>query len=89
MNERRIRFEPRTEFRRDERSPFRKGDYRREAPIGEMNIAEMIGFIIGLMTTTKMISEGNVISLTKPKITGGKMDTPTEEAQRTYQPLQV
>ena len=53
---------------------------RREAPTGEMNIADMIGLIIGLTTTTRMISEGKVIPLTKPKITEGKMDTPTEEA---------
>ena len=31
MNERRARFEPRIELRRDERSPFKEGDYRREA----------------------------------------------------------
>ena len=53
---------------------------RREAPTGEMNIAEMIGLITGPMIATRMISEGKVISLTKPKISGGKMDTPTEEA---------
>ena len=53
---------------------------RREAPTGEMNIAQMIGLIIGLTTITRMISEGKVISLTKPKIIGGKMDTPTVEA---------
>ena len=53
---------------------------RREASTREMNIAEMIGRIIGLTTITKMISEGKVIPLTRSKITGGKMDTPTEEA---------
>ena len=31
MNERRVLFEPRTKLRQDERSPFREGDYRREA----------------------------------------------------------
>jgi hypothetical protein len=50
-----------------------------EAPTGEMNIAEMIGLIIGPTTTTRMISEGKVIPLIKHKISGGKMDTPTEE----------
>jgi len=53
---------------------------RREAPTGEMNIAERNGHTIGPTTTTEMSSEGKVIPLTKPKITGGKMDTPTEEA---------
>ena len=53
---------------------------RREAPTGEMNIAEMIGLIIGPMTATRRIIEGMVIPLTRPKISGGKMDTPTEEA---------
>ena len=49
---------------------------RREAPTGEMNIAERNGSTIGPM----MIIGGKVIIPTKPKITGGKMDTPTEEA---------
>jgi hypothetical protein len=80
MNERRVRFEPRIKFRRDERSPFREGDYRREAPTGETNIAERNGHTKGPTTTIEMSSEGKVIPLTKPKITGGKMDTPTEEA---------
>ena len=31
MNERRVWFEPKTEFRRDERSLFRENNYRREA----------------------------------------------------------
>ena len=53
---------------------------RREAPTGEMNIAGMNGLITGPMTTTGMISEGKDIPLTRPKISGGKMDTPTEEA---------
>ena len=48
---------------------------RREAPTGEMNIAERNGHTIGPM----MIIGGKVITPTKPKITGGKMDTPTEE----------
>jgi hypothetical protein len=39
----------------------------------------MIGLIIGPTTATRMISEGVVIPLTKHKISGGKMDTPTEE----------
>jgi hypothetical protein len=53
---------------------------RREGPTREMNIAEKNGHTIGPTITTKMSSEGKVIPLTKPKITGGKMDTPTEEA---------
>ena len=53
---------------------------RREAPTGEMNIAGMNGHTIGPMITTKMNSEGKVITPTRVKITGGKMDTPTEEA---------
>lgn len=43
---------------------------RREAPTMKMNIAKMSGLFIGLMTTTRMISEG-------------MMDTPTEEALKS------
>ena len=53
---------------------------RREAPTGEMNIVEKNGHITGPTTTTKMNSEGKDISLTKPKIFEGQMDTPIEEA---------
>ena len=53
---------------------------RREAPTGEMNIAEKNGHTTGPTTTTEMILGGKDITPTKAKITGGKMDTPTEEA---------
>ena len=46
---------------------------RQEAPTVEMNT-------IGQTTSTKMTLERKDISLTKPKIFGRKMDTPTEEA---------
>ena len=52
---------------------------RREAPTGEMNIAEKNGPTIGPTTTTEMILGGKDITPTRAKITGGKMDTPTEE----------
>ena len=52
---------------------------RREAPTREMNIAKMNGHTIGPLTATKMILEGKDITPKKSKITGGKMDTPTEE----------
>ena len=53
---------------------------RQEAPTGEMNSAKMNGLITSLMTITRMISEGKAISPTKPKISGGMMDTPIKEA---------
>ena len=52
---------------------------RREALTGEMNMAEMNGPTTIPMTTTRTSSEGKDITPTKPKITGGKMDTPTKE----------
>ena len=52
---------------------------RREALTGEMNIAGRNGPTIGPTTITKMILGGKDITPTKAKITGGKMDTPTEE----------
>ena len=54
-------------------------DRRWEGPTGEMHIAEMVNHTIGPMTITRMILEGQDITPTKAKITGGKMDTPTEE----------
>ena len=54
---------------------------RQEAPTWEMNIAKMNGHTIGPLTATEMILEGRDITPKKSKITGGKMDTPTEEDQ--------
>ena len=77
MNERKVWFEPRTYFRRDERSPFREGDYRREAggPYqgNEYRREERPYY------RPNDDYRREVITPTKPKITGGKMDTPTEE----------
>lgn len=74
MNEKRIWFEPRTKFRRDEDPHLRKViiGKRQETPTGEMNIAKMNNLVTCLTTTTKMILEGKVISLTKHKITEGR-----------------
>jgi hypothetical protein len=71
MNDRRVLFEP----RRDERSPFKKGDYRREAGGPYRGNEYRRPHTIGPTTTTEMILGGKGITPTRAKITGGKMDT--------------
>jgi hypothetical protein len=74
--------EQNSEERKDPHSGKAITGGRREAPTGEMNIAERNGLTIGPTTTTEMILGGKVITPTRAKITGGKMDTPTEEVPK-------